>query len=273
MIMRLTDPPKSLVAMKPDTAWPARVQAVMDRALERDANARFPTALEFGYALNEAVKEMPAFAEGAAGTLVMGAATTAVPATRVSPVGRAAPAASAEPVKTRRRTPILVGGGLAAVLLLGGAMYASRRDESPAVRLDTAAAARTAADSVAPTQLSTPLPAAPGPEAVVPAARSTLPAAVVPVPRVSYAAQLLAIWESVTGPESARQAQQRLKTYRSKVRTRADSAVVALIDGKAALLTGGATRGCSILRRIDSLALSESMQTELREGLQNCEGS
>ena len=39
MIMRLTDRPKTLSEMRPEVAWPADVQAVMDRALERDVNA------------------------------------------------------------------------------------------------------------------------------------------------------------------------------------------------------------------------------------------
>jgi hypothetical protein len=64
-----------------------------------------------------------------------------------------------------------------------------------------------------------------------------------------------------------------LGTYRSKVRTRADSAALALIAAKAALLTGGAAQGCGILRRIDPSALTGKMKAELIEGLQTCEGS
>ena len=39
--MRLTDQPKALGEMTPDVAWPADVQAVMDKALERDATLRY----------------------------------------------------------------------------------------------------------------------------------------------------------------------------------------------------------------------------------------
>src|SRR6185503_3221646 len=40
MIMRLTDRPKPLAEMRPEISWPAEVQAVMDKALERDAGTR-----------------------------------------------------------------------------------------------------------------------------------------------------------------------------------------------------------------------------------------
>jgi serine/threonine protein kinase len=44
MIMRLTDQPKTLAEMKPDVAWPAELQAVMDKALARDADERYAKA-------------------------------------------------------------------------------------------------------------------------------------------------------------------------------------------------------------------------------------
>src|SRR5678816_1865930 len=45
MIMRLTDQPKPLHEMRPEIAWPADVQAVMDKALERDASIRYQNCL------------------------------------------------------------------------------------------------------------------------------------------------------------------------------------------------------------------------------------
>ena len=60
MIMRLTDKPKGLGEMKPDMHWPADVQAVMDKALERDANLRYQSASEFARDLVEAIDRMPA---------------------------------------------------------------------------------------------------------------------------------------------------------------------------------------------------------------------
>lgn len=78
--MRLTDRPKSLAEMKPDRSWPADVQAVMDRALERDVSARYQHATEFGMALYNAIQRMPETVAAEAGTALMGA----VPPTRIS---------------------------------------------------------------------------------------------------------------------------------------------------------------------------------------------
>jgi serine/threonine-protein kinase len=111
MIMRLTDKPRSLTEMRPDGAWPPDVQAVMDRALERDAKLRYQTANEFGRALYAALATMDA--EGAnAGTHVMDALGTTVPPTRVG-------GAATAPVKRKRRGPILIGAGLVALLVAG----------------------------------------------------------------------------------------------------------------------------------------------------------
>ena len=80
MIMRLTDRPKTLGDMKPDRAWPADVQAVMDKALERDVNVRYQNATDFGMALYNVIQRMPETVAAEAGTAVLGA----VPPTRVS---------------------------------------------------------------------------------------------------------------------------------------------------------------------------------------------
>ncbi|MDE3217374.1 MAG: protein kinase, partial [Gemmatimonadota bacterium] len=97
MIMRLTDKPKPLAEMKPDVAWTPEVQAVMDRALERDASLRYQTAAQFGRDLMRAVEAMPQSVAAAAGTQVIGApsvaaaggATAAIPATRVASAAEA----------------------------------------------------------------------------------------------------------------------------------------------------------------------------------------
>ena len=79
-----TDRPaaKALGEMRPDVAWPAGVQAVMDRALERDATQRYQTAAEFGRDLHRAISRMPETAAAAMGTEVIG-----IPPTRVAPPG------------------------------------------------------------------------------------------------------------------------------------------------------------------------------------------
>ncbi len=148
MIMRLTDEPKRLAEMKPDVAWTAEVQAVMDRALQRDASMRYATAAEFGRDLLRAVEAMPQSAAVEAGTQKMGAtfappgagATAgvsarpdpeeAVPATRLAgsgdgtsgrAAGRETPAGKSKvPLVAAIATVIVLGAGTGAVLLTRG---------------------------------------------------------------------------------------------------------------------------------------------------------
>ena len=135
MIMRLTDKPKALMEMRPDVTWPADVQAVMDKALERDAALRYQTATEFGRALTQAVDRMPETAAAELGTQVM--STPVVPPTRVgapvnqsvadpaagatvalsSPLAAAAAPDTGGAAKPRRMAPMI--GGIAAVIVLG----------------------------------------------------------------------------------------------------------------------------------------------------------
>jgi serine/threonine-protein kinase len=68
MIMRLTDEPKQLSDMKPDVAWPADLQAVMNKALARSADSRYRNASEFAHDLVTAIDRMPATSITAMGT-------------------------------------------------------------------------------------------------------------------------------------------------------------------------------------------------------------
>jgi tRNA A-37 threonylcarbamoyl transferase component Bud32 len=109
MIMRLTDEPKSLAEMKPDVEWPAELQAVMDKALARDANERYASAAQFGRDMAKAVENMPQTIAAEAGTQVIGAgAVAAATAAKTA----AAPAASLS--KTRVAGPSDRGGAPAA---------------------------------------------------------------------------------------------------------------------------------------------------------------
>lgn len=270
--MRLTDRPKTLAEMKPDVAWTPTVQQVMDRALERDAKARYQTAAEFGRALDTAVREMPASADGSAGTLIMGVATGTVPKTRVA--AGPAPAVTGSPAQRPTRVRVAMAAGVVGAMLLGGGVYATQRDRAAVVQGDSSGAARALTDSVPPATNSS---IAPPPQSSKSLADRVLvppaggPAGVSPVSSRSYAGELHSLWESVADPASARQAEQRLGRYRSTVSAPSDVAAVALIDAKAALLTGGAERGCGIMRRIDAAALSSKMRQELLEALATCE--
>ncbi|HEY4217316.1 MAG TPA: serine/threonine-protein kinase [Gemmatimonadaceae bacterium] len=136
MIMRLTDRPQPLVAMRPDVSWPDDVQAVMDKALERDVTLRYQTATDFGRALHQAVDRMPQTAAAVASTVVMSSPeTTTVPPTRVSSVPSPATRVSSiaaldaagvvaqHTAAPKKRSMVPIGAGIAAVLVVGLAAF------------------------------------------------------------------------------------------------------------------------------------------------------
>ena len=151
MIMRLTDKPKALGEMKPDRSWPDDVQAVMDKALERDASARYQNATEFGMALYNAIQRMPETVAAEMGTAVMGA----VPATRVSsapatpnqgatvaipapPVSSPVVSQNTAPAAKSNKVPMMAGaaavvviGAVAAKLMLGAGSEAGKVNGDP----------------------------------------------------------------------------------------------------------------------------------------------
>jgi serine/threonine-protein kinase len=145
MIMRLTESPRKLAEMRPEVAWSGEVQACLDKALQRDVNARYATATEFGKSLSRALEAM---ATPTSGTMIRGSAKSPVegeprsslPPTRVG--GERPAAAQADlgtvaaterttvgvPVRRSRRTMALSGGGVILVAALLTAAMVYRRD-------------------------------------------------------------------------------------------------------------------------------------------------
>ena len=141
MIMRLTDEPRQLAQMKPDVAWPADLQAVMDKALARSADARYKNASEFAHDLVQAIDRMPVTSITAMGTEVlkrmsansMNKAQTAAtiqvetPKTRVASThdeGASRPSKSrppASPAVTPTKSKMPMMAGIATLVLLGAA--------------------------------------------------------------------------------------------------------------------------------------------------------
>ena len=132
--MRLTDRPRTLSEMKPDSHWPDELQHVMDKALSRDAKQRYQSASQFGRDFAHAVSNMPAGEHAEAGTQVIGAPV--VPPTRIAnasavPVGATIPqsavqASSPSPsslAPSKSKMPMMAGGGVVAVLALVGILY------------------------------------------------------------------------------------------------------------------------------------------------------
>ncbi len=122
MIMRLTDRPRSLAEMKPDMAWPAELQAVMDRALARDAASRYPSASQFGRDFATAIEQMPENVARNAHTSIVDA--PALPRTKVAPAPTLLPGAIAagggrESSGASRRTIVaIVATGVAAAVIV-----------------------------------------------------------------------------------------------------------------------------------------------------------
>ncbi len=102
MIMRLTDRPRYLAEVRPEVAWPAALQATLDKALSRDANERYTSAAQFGREFAAAIANMPSTVAAEAGTQVLGAQE--VPRTKVTrPSGHATVAIDAAATKPARR--------------------------------------------------------------------------------------------------------------------------------------------------------------------------
>ena len=166
MIMRLTDEPKSLAAMKPDTSWSPEVQAVMVKALQRRVGDRYQKAADFGVALWQAVERMPK-AMPAGATQMMGASSGATSMLAAPPktlldsspnmprpdfVAAPMPApvhAAAPPGKSR--TPLYAGGGVAVALAALAMIYLARSTgKAGATPLSADSVGRTATSVTAP---------------------------------------------------------------------------------------------------------------------------
>ncbi len=166
MIKRLTDEPLPLNQARPGVEFPAPLQAVMDRALQRMPSERYATATELARDVLRAVSGMaetapPVDTEGATQLIsaVPGGATAVAP-TRVSreatPAARPPRAATPDTAAVAVTTPppakkkpvaaiaaavavVAVGGGAAALLLNGsGAPAGQVEGRPPSVTQDTA---------------------------------------------------------------------------------------------------------------------------------------
>ncbi|MDP1892381.1 MAG: serine/threonine-protein kinase [Gemmatimonadaceae bacterium] len=138
MIARLIEQPKTLAEMRPEVAWPAEVQQVMDKALARDSAERYQSAAQFGRELWAACESMPASQAAEAGTQVLSAPASGaagVPKTRVAtpgeggktvagPAAKGAPAAaSSGPVAVKKSNTMMIAAAVIGIAVLGGGGY------------------------------------------------------------------------------------------------------------------------------------------------------
>ena len=134
--------------MRPDIDWPRDVQAVMDRALEREAPRRYQAATEFG---RDLVRAIDAMGDGAPGTSTeparledgrscnSGSRPATLTPRSVPTVAVATPPRQASlpttPPPNRRNVLVPVAGGIAVLLVVSAALYKpilGRTKRSPA---------------------------------------------------------------------------------------------------------------------------------------------
>ena len=175
---RLAGAPKTLATVSPDADWPAVVQDVFDRALDRNPASRYGSAGEFAAAFGVAVREgfalptsafvqprglTPAAGVSPAGALRGGAA---VPSTQVdgarpsagAPAGAVATAGGSRTANGGSRGPVLLGvAGLVLVLAAaGGWMLLSGSGELAPLLQDSSTATSPPAIGNAPPDVAEP---------------------------------------------------------------------------------------------------------------------
>lgn len=287
MIMRLTDRPKGLAEMRPEVAWPIEVQAVMDKALERDASGRYQNATEFGRDLQRAIERMPETVAAELGTQMIQVPPTrvAAPAGDVLPrtsVGIQVPAAAtvavpapvsppsvtqaAAPAKSGNKVA-LVGGGVALVAALGAAGFVLMNkgpNAADTTAQPTSSVPTTASDTtnknVAPagqalTNGSTTNPTAPAPNTSAPA---TNPGA------AKLADQLSALITPSNDPAQAANVLQKLAPLVSQARSSEELYLVAVIRSNASASQGDTTKACGFLK--DALKIPGLSTTNRESG-------
>ena len=115
VVTRLTEPPRSLGAVRPDIAWPNELEAVVRRALEREPDRRFLSTRDFAAALHSAVATMPMTRQVASG---MGQ-TASHGNTRVAEVAPDSGTTVVSPVMSERKPSRLATRAALAAVVVG----------------------------------------------------------------------------------------------------------------------------------------------------------
>jgi serine/threonine-protein kinase len=272
MIMRLTDRPRTLAEMKPDRAWPADVQAVMDRALERDVTTRYQSATEFGMALYNAIQRMPETVAAEAGTALMGA----IPPTRISAAAAVqsadapkqnATAASPAPqnlgspvardtAPPQKKSKVPLYATVAGVVIVG-AIAAKFWTQAPAV---SAADTQQGADTVTQTTSA----GVPGPpvdttqlaktdsakSAPAPGKSSSVPEVSVPPSTQTVSDQLSALVDDSNNPARSNDVLRKLAQIEPRVRTSAEYFRLGTLRANVAMANGKPEDACDALKAV-----------------------
>jgi predicted Ser/Thr protein kinase len=293
MIMRLTDDPRPLSMTKPDTSWPAEVQDVMARALQRKREDRYDSASKFGIALYQAVEHMPRAAAAGATQMIgaMDGATAVIappPKTRLDASAAASPGASqAAGAPVRSKMPVYAGAGVVALALAAAAFVylpksANKSGATPPA--SSGAAVQSETRVTAPPEVTQQNVAAPksggqtgGTKSVerpsTPLALGTK-ASVANEPAapgsVSYGRDLAAIDASVNDGPTGKAALEKLHDMDTKVTLPADKAAWAFIEAKATTYVVGAEKGCRMMQLVRRNDLPTGMKADFDDGLKEC---
>lgn len=257
--MRLTEKPKPLAEMKGDVAWSPQVQQVLDRALERGAEARYQTAGEFGRELTTAIKGMRDSTATKAFTSMM-SPQKAVPPTRMSEpslpptrVSTATPHSgtpTSKLVPKKSRTPMLAAAAVVLAIGVAGTYFALNGRAANTGVPQTAAPQGAGDTSRAAT---TPAPAA---------------------PQVNLQRELEEIspLSSDTLESVARQALARLERIDSVARLADDTSLLQFrfLRGRAMMNAGMAAAGCDSLKNIEGRIRSTRFHNSLQPLLLAC---
>ncbi|HTK48254.1 MAG TPA: serine/threonine-protein kinase [Gemmatimonadaceae bacterium] len=280
VIMRLTDPPKTLAELRGDVSWPPAVQEVMDRALQRDAAHRLRSAREFGRALRDAVAgapvSLPPLPESAARDALR------IPPTRITDAARPAAAPGGRPL--RARMPMLAGAAalVVAVAVVGAVLASTRRSDADPVPEGPSPAARgpvtgAGAPVEAPDAVLTGAPAeAASRAAPASAARSERAAGETPAaPRSSAVTDaglparirilLAQAWDDATARAARREAEALLPRARG-----AQVVGLELVRVRAYGLENDSATSCAILRDVRGRSTGTEYETEVTRLLQSC---
>jgi serine/threonine-protein kinase len=153
MIKRLTDEPLPLNQASPGVEFPAQLQAVLDRALQRMPSERYASATEMARDVLRAVSGMPQTApavdtEGATQLIAATPGATAIAPTRVSPEGPPSgrprsptpdTASVAVAAPRPKKKPLMAVAAAATVLAVGGGAAALLLNRTGAPATETAA--------------------------------------------------------------------------------------------------------------------------------------
>lgn len=272
--MRLTEPPRKLAEMRPEVAWTSDVQAVLDRALERDASARYQSATDFGRDLSRALERMVT-ADGNTARVSRGAAAAppvysreSLPPTRVGAnrgsqgrdSARAAATGSLPPFG-RRATAVAAGaGGLVLVGALAAAMV--MRDDGKPAKTDIVTPAGRPTSEVSPAQdtarFAQSMDSSPGARRASEVAGPAVDgAAAARASAVAVSARLDSLESIVSGDvslEVAGRVVRELEQMRGRITGNEQLVHAAIVEALAESSRNNRAAACGALRRVQSIA-------------------